>query len=50
MQLAAAGRDDVSAPERNRAAPVGDDAAGALEDRQQRDDVLGLQLAFHDEV
>ena len=45
-----AGRDDVAAVERRSPLPVRHDAAGAFEDRDQRHDVVRLQLALDDEI
>ena len=42
VQPAVAAGDDVAALRGIAALPVGDDAAGALDDRDQRDDVIGL--------
>ena len=44
------GRDDVAAVFRRTAVPGGDDAAGLLDDRDQRDDVIGLEPALDDEI
>src|SRR6185503_3554634 len=50
VQLPAACSDDVAAAQRQVALPVRHHAARALENRDQRHDVVRFQLAFDDEV
>src|SRR5262245_36831293 len=45
-----AGTDDPSAAFRGAAVPTGDAAAGAENDRDERDDVVGFQLGLDDEI
>src|SRR3569833_1478461 len=44
------GDDDSAAPLRRTAVPGRDEAAGAIDDRDQRDDVVRLQFGFDDQV
>ncbi len=50
VQPAITAGDDTAAVDGAAAVPVGDDAAGALDHRDQRDDVVGLQPGLDDHV
>src|SRR5262249_20000010 len=50
MYTAIAGRNDAAAVLRTLALPIGDNAAGPGDDRDQRGDVVGLELGLDHEV
>src|SRR5262245_44005050 len=50
VHIAAARDQDVAAVQRRLALPIGDHAARALEDRDQRHDVVRFQLTLDDEI